>query len=51
MSSPISGRLFGTETQGLFWSVIGEPSALDGTYVQAPAFGRPTRSAPAASAT
>jgi subtilisin-like proprotein convertase family protein len=41
MSSPVSGRLFGTENRALTWTVIGEPGVLDGTYVQAPAFGAP----------
>jgi subtilisin-like proprotein convertase family protein len=41
MSSPVSGRFFRTENRGLIWTVIGEPAVLDGTYVQAPAFGAP----------
>ena len=46
MSSPVSGRLFRTENQGLFWSVIAEPTSLDSTYVQAPAFGAPDPKGP-----
>src|SRR5262249_54913969 len=44
MSSIVSGRLFRMEnaTQvNPFWSIIAQPTQLDGTYVQAPAFGAP----------
>ena len=42
-----AGRVFLTENQGLTWSVIGNPTALDGSYVPAPAFGAPDPNSPA----
>ena len=36
-----AGRVFGTENQGLFWNVIGNPGSLDGTYAPALAYGAP----------
>ena len=39
--SSAAGRVFGTENQGLFWNVIGDPGALDGSYAPALAFGAP----------
>ncbi|MBX6313387.1 MAG: subtilisin, partial [Isosphaeraceae bacterium] len=41
-----AGRIFGTETQGQFWNVIGDPSALDGSYAPALAYGAPDPNAP-----
>jgi len=40
------GRLFGTEDQGRFWSVLAEPGDLDGTYAPALAFGAPDPNGP-----
>ncbi len=42
-----AGRIFGTETQGKFWNVIGDPGALDGTYAPALAYGAPDPNGPA----
>jgi len=41
-----AGRVFATENQGRFWSVIGDPAALDGTNAQALAYGAPDPNAP-----
>ncbi len=41
-----AGRLFRTEDQGTLWTVVGDPSALDGSVVQAPAFGAPDPNRP-----
>ena len=45
MSSQV-GRIFLTENQGLTWSVIGVPTALDSTYAPAMAFGAPDPNSP-----
>ncbi len=37
----ISGRIYGTENTGQFWSLIGESTALDGSYASALAYGAP----------
>jgi subtilisin-like proprotein convertase family protein len=41
-----TGRVFRTLDKGLNWFPIGEPSALDGTYAPAMAFGAPAPDAP-----
>ncbi len=42
-----AGRIFSTINQGKSWLVIGDPSALDGSYAPALAFGAPDPSSPA----
>jgi subtilisin-like proprotein convertase family protein len=44
--SSAAGRIFLTENKAAFWSVIGNPTDLDGTYAPALAFGAPDPSAP-----
>jgi subtilisin-like proprotein convertase family protein len=44
--SSTAGRIFRTENQGAFWSVIGDPNALDNTYAPALAFGAPDPNGP-----
>ncbi|HWE36768.1 MAG TPA: Ig-like domain-containing protein [Isosphaeraceae bacterium] len=46
MIGSTAGRLFESENQGEFWQVIGNPSALDGTPVEAPAYGAPDPASP-----
>ncbi|HLN29945.1 MAG TPA: proprotein convertase P-domain-containing protein [Gemmataceae bacterium] len=41
-----AGRIFGTSDQARTWLVIGDPTALDGTYAPALAFGAPIPSDP-----
>jgi subtilisin-like proprotein convertase family protein len=41
-----AGRVFRTENAGQFWSVIGDPTDLDGSYAPALAFGAPDPNAP-----
>jgi subtilisin-like proprotein convertase family protein len=41
-----AGRVFATENQGRFWSVIGDPDALDQSNAQALAYGAPDPNAP-----
>jgi len=41
-----AGRIFATQTQGLQWFPIAEPSVLDGTYAPALAYGAPDPNAP-----
>ena len=41
-----AGRFFGTEDQGQIWHVIADPSVLDGTIINAPAFGAPDPNGP-----
>ncbi len=36
-----TGTIFGTTNQGLFWLKIGDPTALDGSYAPALAYGAP----------
>lgn len=40
------GRIFGTTNQGISWSVIGNPGALDGSVATAMAFGAPSQAGP-----
>ena len=40
------GRIFSTENQGRFWSVIANPTDLDSTYVPVLTFGAPDPSGP-----
>ncbi len=47
MIGSASGRVFATTNQGRFWLSIAEPSALDGTYADALAFGAPDPKGPA----
>lgn len=44
--SSTAGRIFGTENQGKKWVVIGDPTALDGTYAPALAYGAPDPQGP-----
>jgi subtilisin-like proprotein convertase family protein len=41
-----AGRIFLTTNQGVFWTPIGEPGQLDGTYAPAIAFGAPDPTIP-----
>jgi subtilisin-like proprotein convertase family protein len=41
-----AGRIFGTETQGRFWNVIGDPAFLDGSYAPAITYAAPDPGAP-----
>ena len=40
------GTVYSTENQGVTWSIIGNPSALDGTYAPALAYGAPDPNGP-----
>jgi subtilisin-like proprotein convertase family protein len=42
----LTGRFFRTTNQGVNWFVVAEPGQLDGTLVQAPAFGSPDPALP-----
>ncbi|MCY2951172.1 MAG: proprotein convertase P-domain-containing protein [Planctomycetota bacterium] len=44
--SSVAGRIFGTENQGKKWVAIGDPTALDGTYAPALAYGAPDPKGP-----
>jgi subtilisin-like proprotein convertase family protein len=44
--SSTAGRIFATENRGLFWSVIGDPAALDGSQSFALAYGAPDPNGP-----
>ena len=48
--SSAAGRLFRTQNQGVLWSVIANPSQLDGTYAPALAYGAPVPGAPSSGA-
>ncbi len=45
--SSFNGSVYSTETDGKFWSLIGKPSALDGSNAQALAYGAPDPNGPA----
>jgi subtilisin-like proprotein convertase family protein len=46
MISSAAGRIFSTENQGVFWSVIGDPQTLDGSNAQALAYAAPDPNGP-----
>src|SRR5207302_354071 len=41
-----AGRIFATPNQGRIWTVVGDPSALDGSYAPALAYGAPDPNGP-----
>ena len=48
--SSFAGRIFRTQNQGVLWTVVADPSALDGTYAPALAYGAPVPGAPSTGA-